>query len=183
MCRELPKKARKLVRDICDGKEARSITIAETKAKTRTLTRTCTCFCGKMFATGTALAVHAFKAHGVSRPISRYAFADNSCLNCLLQFSTRNGLIAHLEAGQGICLLNTLLRVPPTTDDEEMDLRAAAQKIKLCKQKAGTGRHAVDFPAFRIHGPMWKMIDMQGQNVLHTDKRHPVGPGSQIRCP
>ena len=89
----------------------------------------------------------------------------------------------HLETGQGICLLNTLLRVPPSSDLEEKTLREEAQQIVIKKQRGGHGRYAADFPAFRLHGPMWKMVDIQGQNVLHTDTRHPVGPGSQLRCP
>ena len=183
MCRNRPKRARKLIRDICDSEAARPITLSETKMRARSLGRSCTCHCGQMFPTGTALAAHAFRVHGTCRPTSRYAFESNSCLNCLLQFSTRNGLVEHLDAGQGICLLNTLLRVPPTTDAEEFELRSVAQTIKKCKIGSGLPKHAVDFPAFRIHGPMWKMVDIQGQNVLHTDKRHPVGPGSQLRCP
>ena len=104
---------------------------AETRKKAKQLAQTCTCFCGKMFATSTAKAVHAFKVHGVVSPTCRFAYGSNACLNCLLQFSTRNGLIEHLQCGTRLCLLNTHLRVAPTTDLEDIELRAKAQKFNL----------------------------------------------------
>ena len=136
-----------------------------------------------MFPTGTALAVHAFKVHGLRRPTSRYTFDTNSCLNCMLQFSTRNGLIEHLQCGMRICLLNIILRLPPTTEAEDVQLRADAQKLRRENRRSGIGRHIVDFPAYRVHGPMWRMVNIQGCNVTHMDREHPVGPGSRLGCP
>ena len=136
-----------------------------------------------MCTTSIALAVHGFKVHGIAFPVGRYAYGPNACLNYMLQFSTRNGLVGHLQCGSRICLLNTLLRVPPTTDIEDSELRLEAQKPKLAKVKGGHGRHTVDFPAFRLHGPVWYMVNIHGQNVCHTDKQHPVGPGFQLRLP
>ena len=82
-----------------------------------------------------------------------------------------------------ICYLNTCLRMPPLTDAEDAEARSEAQVQTLAKIRDGHDQHVVDFPAFRIHGPMWFMIDAHGQSVRHTDKGHPVGPGTRHRSP
>ena len=58
--------------------------------------------------------------------------------------------------------------------------REIVQKKKQ-NLRAGLGQHFVEAPAFRLHGPMWHMIGLDGNFIDPHDKRHPVGPGKRWR--
>ena len=50
-------------------------------------------------------------------------------------------------------------------------------------KQAGNHQHLVEHPAFRLPGPLWRIIDVHGNFVSYADRRHPVGPGKQLRLP
>ena len=69
------------------------------------------------------------------------------------------------------------------TVEEELEERRIAQISKLARVHAGHGPHFVESPACRIEGPMWRVIDLQGNFLNYADRRHPVGPGRRLRLP
>ena len=185
-CRIVPKRARAVVRKNCDAPAARSVTLSETRPNIAKLEACRSCYCGKSFSSTAAYAVHAFKAHGIIPPVCVYAPSDGRCRCCLLQFDTRQGLIDHLsrdQRGGNLCLLNCLLRIPPLSREEETEARAVSQAIKIAKVHKGEHQHFRERPAVRVYGPMWRLIDIDGNFVSPNDKRHPVGPGKQWRSP
>ena len=76
-----------------------------------------------------------------------------------------------------MCLPNTLLRVPALTEVDEANARRVAQQDKSKKVHGGYGQHAADWPVYRIPGPLWKLVGLNGDFVDASDKRHPMGPG------
>ena len=61
--------------------------------------------------------------------------------------------------------------------------RCNAQISKLARVDAGHGQHVVESPAYRIEGPMWRIMDEHGNFLKYADRRHPVGPGRKLRLP
>jgi hypothetical protein len=183
ICRVMPKKARNIVRVVCDSTGARSVTLAENLPNIRKLTATCSCWCGKAFTSHSAFAVHAFKAHGRIPPASLYAWGHSMCHCCLLQFGTRDALIKHLSNGRNganICLLNCVVRIPPLSRDDDKVARQAAQVLKLKLVHSGFNQYKRDDVVFRVPGPLNRIIDMDGSWVSPWDKRHPQGPGRRL---
>ena len=168
MCtRSDPTAARRVVRKACDSKAARSLTIAETRPNICAISTRSTCHCGKLFNSAKALAVHRTRMHGYRQPAHFYAGGDMICHCCLLQFGCRQHHVTHLAEKSPLCLLNTLLRCPPLSREEETVLRLQASEIK--------NREAPS--AYRISGPTWPVIDLKG-DILHGLSRfHPAGRG------
>ena len=138
------------------------------------------CPCGRSFNTKAAFAVHQFKAHGIIPTVCWYAHADGFCHACRLQFANRQGLIFHLQRSVGVCLLNVLLKLPALSPDEEAEARRLSQAVKLNKIHKGIGQYAVEHLVFRVPGPLWNLIDIDGTFVGYDDKRHPWGPGKKL---
>ena len=67
------------------------------------------------------------------------------------------------------------------TMEDELEERRIAQISKLARVHAGHSQHLVETPAFRVEGPMWRIIDVDGTFINYDNKRHPVGPGKQLR--
>ena len=181
LCRQEPKRARLLLRTACDSVPARSVTLAETKQRIVKLQSCLACHCGATFHSQSAFSVHQAKKHAILPVVGLFADESYTCLACLLHFSTRQGLINHLQYGSRLCLLNTLLRVQPMGNDEHLRIRSEAQALKLQKVHVGIHQHAVDFPAYRLQGPHWQLLSLEGNFIHHSDPRHPAGPGKQKR--
>ena len=77
---------------------------------------------------------------------------------------------------ENLCLLNTLLRFPPLSNEDEAAARAQATEQKLSRIKAGFGKTRAE-TVFRLCGPLLPIIDLAGEPVEFTNKRHPCGPG------
>ena len=171
-----PKRARTLVRNICDASAARSLTIGEKLPALRELNGVCSCHCGRMFASKAALDGHRASFHLELSTVQWFADPSNVCLSCLVCFSNRSGLCSHLTYGTGVCLLNTLIRMPPLSDDV---IRAALKHERIsavARERAGLGTNLVDTPAHRLKGPLWQHIDFDGTFISVKSNRHPFGP-------
>ena len=162
-----PTAARRVVRKACDSKPARSLTIAESKPRICSISVRATCHCGKSFASATALGAHKTRMHGYVQPAAYYAGEDCICHCCLLQFGCRHHLVQHLAAKSPLCLLNTLLRCPPLSVEEEAAIRRRSAGVQLS-----------DAPAtYRLHGPTWAVVDLSGSTVHGLSRLHPAGRG------
>lgn len=107
------------------------MTLAETRPQNLKLTATLSCHCGKSFSSRSAFAVHQFKRHGITPAVGRYTDASNACTSCLLQCSTRQSLIDHVQYESKLRILNIPLRVEHLSVDAETNCRENAQKLKL----------------------------------------------------
>ena len=125
-CSAAPKAARNCVRELCDSKEARSPELAESQPRFARLSECLSCHCGAVFLCKRTLAAHQFKKHATRPAVNRYADPSNACLICLTQFSNRQLLCDHLKHNE-ICLLNSVLRMPPTSTEVEMLVLAREQ--------------------------------------------------------
>ena len=175
-CRIEPGAARALVRKACDSEQARSLSLAELKPSVARLEGQYTCFCGASLKSVTALASHKFSKHGIGNPIAKYATPDNHCMTCLLVFDNRTLLINHLVASR-ICSLNMLLRVPPLSIEEDEEARADASTVVRSRNKAGVAPSKAIQAVFRMHGPIWRLVDLDGNHVPWTSSCHPCGRG------
>ena len=100
----------------------------------------------------------------------------------MTQFSNRKLLSEHLDRGQ-LCLLNTVLRMPPLSSHVE-DLVNQREKAAIASRvSAGYCAHKTEFPCFHLYGPMQPIIDIHGTVISYFDKRHPRGPGKPKRIP
>ena len=143
------------------------MTIAESRPNICAISTRATCHCGKMFLSAKALAVHKARVHGYRQPAHFYAGEDMIWHCCLLQFGCRQHLVTHLAEKSPLCLLNTLLRCPPISREDETEFRTRAAGVKCCDAPA----------AYRISGPTWPVIDLNG-DILHGLSRfHPAGRG------
>ena len=177
MCRTASKAARSLVRRVCDSSAARSLTLAEARPAVARLTAAYSCPCGKVYHSKAGFAAHQYSAGGTVPAAHWYADPSNVCTCCLMHFSCRQLLIYHLQRGSSLCLLNTLLRVPPLSVEEEHVARKEAQSVKLAKVHTGQKENAASWPAYRLPGPPWRLLDVNGSHVPLDDKRHPLCPG------
>ena len=133
------------------------------------LSMQCTCQCGKAFATSAALAVHRTQVHGYLAATSFYAEDDHLCTCCLVQFGCRRMLISHLAQKSPLCLLNCLLRLQPLSAERELLLRTEDRE----KNPSGKSAHA----AFRVYGPTWNVMNLDGQFLHGLHRDHPAGSG------
>ena len=128
------------------------------------------------------LAVHQFKKHNIRPAVSCYADPSNACLVCLLHFPNRQLMCKHLQHSY-LCLLNAVLRVPPMHAYTEAQVREREQICKLSMLRSGFSQHKIVFPSFRLSGPRLPCIAHDGTIVQVSEKRHPRGPGKQLRLP
>jgi hypothetical protein len=162
-----PTAARRVVRKACDSQPARSLTLAESRPRVCSISVRATCHCGKSFASATALGAHKTRMHGYVQPAAYYAGEDAICHCCLLQFGCRHHLVQHLAAKSPLCLLNTLLRCPPLSVEEEAAIRSRAAGVQ----------HRDAPAAFRLHGPTWAVVDLRGDTLHGLSRLHPAGRG------
>jgi hypothetical protein len=180
--RESPKAARTLVRKVCHSELARSVSVCEqTKAIAR-LDMSYNCWCGTSFNSKAALDRHKGTVHDAVTPVQWYA-AGNTCFACMTSFSNREGLIFHLSRGHGTCMLNTILRLPPISREDLDAYRKHERIATLARERAGVTQHKVDRPPIRVAGPLWLMIDLQGNRVDTSSNAHPFGPQKRKYIP
>ena len=78
-------------------------------------------------------------------------------------------LVNHLAQKSPLCLLNCLLRLQPHTAEQEALLRA--------KEHAVNPLGKPDHAAFRVLGPAWNIMNLDGQFVHGLHRDHPTGRG------
>ena len=174
--RSSPKAARTLIRRACDSVRGQSLVLGQTCSAVTRYTSLYSCWCGQVFHSSNAYIGHQVKAHGMIGIASWYAQPSNVCQCCLLRFCTRRGLVKHLKWGKGICLLNSLLRVP-TVAPVDMEAALAAERLVQAKNvAAGLPRFHAAVPPFRMPGPILPIVDFQGDVVGEKSPLHPYGP-------
>ena len=149
--------------------QPRAASLTETRPRVRSISVRATCHCGKSILSTAALAVHKTRMHGYKQPAAFYAGEDGICHCCLLQFGCRRHLVTHLAEKSPLCLLNTLLRCPPLSRDDEAEIRTRADGLKCSDAPA----------AFRITGPTWPVIDLRGEILHGLSRFHPAGRGRE----
>ena len=147
------------VRKLCDSKEARSLQLAEPQPRIARLSECLTCHCGSVFQCKRTLAAHQFKKHATRPAVNRYADPSNACLICLTQFSNRQLLCDHLKH-MDICLLNSVLRMPPTSTEVELLVLERERIYKASRVRAGYREHKAIFPCFHLYGPLLPVIGL-----------------------
>ena len=157
----------------------RSLTLAEARPAVARLTAAYSCPCGKVYHSKGGFAAHQYISHGIVPAVHWYADPSNVCTCCQLHFSCRQLLIYHLQRGSALCLLNTLLRLPPLSVEEEQDARTAAQAVKLANVHTGQKAVVAAWPAYRRPGPIWKLLDAAWLHVPMDDPRHPLCRGKR----
>ena len=108
--------------------------------------------CGKTFATRQAFAVHDFRAHGTSTAV-RWHVSTTFCPVCLLEFHTRDRVIAHFRMSS-VCRMNLLLNHPRLSVEEFEALQTrAAEKVRALRA-SGRARCYAAMPCYRLQGPL-----------------------------
>ena len=92
-------------------------------------------------------------------------------------------LLYHLTRGSGVCLLNTIVRSPSLPPEVVRGALKDERVHTLARERAGASRHLVVVPAFRVIGPLWKIIDFDGSTVPESSNRHPYGPQKRKYLP
>ena len=164
-CRASPKQARSLVRMICDGAAARSISLSEQSSAIRLLQSAVSCPCGWSGTSVAAFHGHRWSAHGYIAPAQHYADGSNECRCCLVRFSSRGLLISHLTRGSGICLLNCIIRFPPVNFAELKAARETDSILMHDNLHSGLPKHHAEVPASRGFGPLWPLYSLTGEIV------------------
>ena len=90
--------------------------------------------------------------------------------------------MAHLTRGSKLCLLNLVARIEPFTAETEAVHREGARKTAVSNRKQGATLHKANCPAFRVPWVCNALYDLQGNHVLHGDKRHPWTTGAGKVC-
>ena len=134
-------------------------------------------FCGASFKSKAALDGHRGTFHGIEGPKQFYIAGTNACHCCLVKFSNRKLLTNHMRYNTGyICLLNTILKVPPMPAKDLALIRSAERTLEAVREKEGVSRHLAEDASVRLCGPIWPIIDLTGVLVPETSKLHPFGP-------
>eukprot|EP00973_Karenia_brevis_P093278 12416574-Karenia_brevis.AAC.1 len=128
--------------------------------------------CYASFPTKQALAVHAYKKHGLKCLARRYA-PSTTCLVCMTEFWTRPRIINHLMYRSRICLQN-LLSNPPLLTQREADVLDQQELESNRKLYAQSRKPAfADLPSLRVPGPLMRLTVLPPQPSSH----HLLGKG------
>ena len=69
-----------------------------------------------------------------------------------------------------------MLRVPPMSVEEEAHERSLVAHACRVKIKGGTSKSLAVVPAVRLHGPIQRLVDLQGDLIDPDSRSHPCGP-------
>ena len=86
--------------------------------------------------------------------------------------------MAHLTRGSDVCLLNLVARTVPYSVETEAEQREIARQTAVSNRKQGDTLYKANCPAFRLPWVCNALYDLQGNHVLHGDKRHPWTTGA-----
>ena len=175
---QAPKAARTLIRRVCDGKAARSLTFGETSPAVCKLGQNFSCPCGWSGKSKGSFMLHKQLAHGQRSPSQSYIDETHACFCCLLKFSTRELARNHLVRSKH-CFINVLLRVPPLSSEELAAISKAENAAVRARIKAGLPAHHAKAPPKRMYGPLWPLITLQGNFISPGSKAHPHGPSGR----
>ena len=170
-----PAAARRLVRKICDGVEARRISLDELGSKANVATLF-TCFCGTSFSSKAALDGHKGTFHKLDNPINYFAAVSNMCECCRVQFSIKHLLMCHLTRGAPTCLFHHIALGLMITDKQLVDIRREERVLRAAREKAGLPQRLAVTPAHRVSGPLTRMFSLDGSLVPDSSNLHPFGP-------
>ena len=96
-----PKRARTLIRKVCSGAEARSLSLAEFTPSIVRLQASYTCYCGRSFTSAPAFHAHRGIDHGEEDVTRRFCPASGVCPACTVCFSNGKLLSHHLRYNAG----------------------------------------------------------------------------------
>ena len=129
--------------------------------------------CGVDCGSRQQLAVHTSRKHGLNTSIRAWV-RGTCCEVCLVEFHTRDRLVAHLAYRSEICRLNVLRVQQPLSDDELKALDVAARGDVRVLVASGRRRcHAVH-KCFRTCGPLPLTLDPADVVIAGA---HPLGAG------
>ena len=122
------------------------------------------------------MAVHRYKRHGVKRDIRRYIHTT-FCPACLLEFWTRERVVAHLSEKSPSCTEIIVKHFAPISEQMAADLDMVEVNTNISLNRAdGRRRHFIrDRPCVRLLGPLRYPIMLEGRH-------HPMGCGKQWRA-
>ena len=179
-----PKQARAMVRRVCSGDEARSTTLAEHSPAVVALRSSFTCFCGRSFRSQAALCGHQGTDHGKEAPEFRYCPEDGVCPSCLVSFSNRKLLAAHLRYRSGyVCFLNCVLHQAPLSGEELVRIRTLERLYEAKREKVGLPRYMAEKSRLRLHNPLFPFRDTDGSFISEASNLHPFGPNRRKYAP
>ena len=126
--------------------------------------------CERAFATKQALAVHRFKVHEGHAP-ARWHVSTTHCPVCLLEFHTRDRVVAHFDKS-AVCKCNLLLGHPRLSEEEFAELQTHAAEQVRTLRAGGRSRCFAVLPCVRLQGPLPKAVA-----PVADPKGHPLGQG------
>ena len=129
--------------------------------------------CGACFKAKQALAVHSYRKHCQKR-VERLYLDSTHCTVCLVEFWSRERVIAHISEKSHVCRHNLVLRGPVLTQDQadELDREELQEQIRA-NRSCGLRRSHAHKPCVRLQGPLPNVIplcDVAGEH-------HPLGIG------
>ena len=129
--------------------------------------------CGDLFKSRQARAVHAFRKHGVKRR-ERQFIDTTRCPICLLEFWSRERVIAHVCEKREVCRINLLQREPILTaaQADELDRIELTDRARS-NRRSGLRRAHASKPCVRLSGPLCNFIPLDDAEGAH----HPLGRG------
>ena len=120
--------------------------------------------CDKVKKSYQARAVHEAKQHRVLRPLRKY-ITGTVCPTCLTQFGSRSKAIDHVaEKSKAVCLVNTILRVPPISDDAASALDDLYRPLEAANRKRGQRYNQCDVKAKQCEGPLHQLYVPRGHS-------------------
>jgi len=171
--REQPLVYRKAFLEVARSGVARRTSSWATTAAERELVESAACDeCEKAFATKQALAVHGFNVHG-SHAAARWHVSTTHCPVCLLEFHTRDRVIAHFYKS-AVCNFNLVLSHPRLSEEEFAEVQSRAAEQVRALRAAGRPRCFAALPCVRLQGPLPRAVAPDAD-----PNGHPLGRG---RC-
>ena len=96
------------------------------------------------------------------------------CTVCMLEFHTRDRVLAHIMDKSPICLQNLVYRGRVITDDEAIPLDVLAAATAKQRKKCAVGC----LPSIRLYGPVLPVVQDGADGLVcrMPPIRHPLGP-------
>ena len=119
--------------------------------------------CYMQFGTKRALAVHAFKKHGVKRRMRNFVHGS-VCEMCLAEFHTCEGLVCHLEEKSPRCrgAYTMYYGEGYVQSDRGIHIQELQHSQTAILATKGWRRNKATEPSYRIDGPLLGLTEMAG---------------------
>ena len=100
-----------------------------------------------------ALRCHAWRAHGIKKPIRQYV-VGSLCAVCMREFHTRDRLLQHLAYDTRNCRDFIFDNWSPLSEDELHTAETESTKANIRARATGQSTHTAFLPSFRVPGPI-----------------------------